>query len=371
MLCLASPLSSPVVDPSPSLADLRNKVTFDEHLKNRHDVIHLRGRKSRARILCAIDHRSPERFPGETWQDTDRLSKRKSRLYACCLAPCLHLDDERRLIVEWGMCRDRLCPTCQAQRARHVALRASAIIGSYNAPRFLTLTIAADGGALSSRLDHLMTSYRKLRRSRAWQAHFSGGVATVEVKRNLDSGNWHVHLHAIVEGEFWAQREISDAWRDATGDSFIVDIRAVHDRDECAKYIAKYISKAADLYAWPDAAIREFAIAMAGRRLLMTFGQSHGRVLDEAPKSETRYARKFLCHVDPIIERAISGDELAIGAMLASRLLGPKYTTVFGINPACDFNPNTTPADGDLERLISCLEAAVGIYTTDAPFLPP
>lgn len=365
------PIDAPVVSPPPSLDDLRNKVTSDDHIAGRTARVHTRSRRSRARVLCALDSRCSDRPSCESWDDAQRLVRRRNRVYGCCRTPVLYLDDNGMPLAVWGYCRDRLCSTCQAQRARHVALRARAIIEAYNAPRFLTLTIAADGRGLKDRLDHLVRSFRQFRRTRSFREHVLGGLATLEVTYNDRTGNWHAHIHAVIDGEFWDQAGISDTWLSATGDSKVVDIRAVHDRSEIARYLAKYVAKAADVEYWPDAAIREYAIAMSGRRLLLTFGKSHARQLDIAPESEKRHAREILCQPDFIIRYAVEGNQYAIRAILYARLLGPQWALLFNTDVPTDYDPKAEVPRQDYLTFMLYLDAAVNGPPGNAPLFPP
>ena len=90
---------------------------------------------------------------------------------------------------------------------------------------------------------------------------------------NPKTNDFHVHLHLIVlRGKFWAQGDISDTWREVTGDSFIVDIREVKDVHKGAKELCKYIVKSVDLAKMPDDKFREVVEMKKGTRMFVSGG---------------------------------------------------------------------------------------------------
>jgi hypothetical protein len=177
--------------------------------------------------------------------------------------------------VVWFRCRDRQCPLCQRARARQAAERVRAAIRDADALRFITLTIRSSSRPLAEQLDELVSTFRSFRRSKAWRAHVKGGIATLEVTRNPDTGQWHPHLHMLVDGVYWHQPELSRAWLEYAPDSPVVDIQAVNSRGEAGRYIAKYTVKGDDESEWPLESLAEYAMAMSGRRAVMTFGTLH------------------------------------------------------------------------------------------------
>lgn len=150
----------------------------------------------------------------------------------------------------------------------------------------MTLTLAHSDAPLRDQLTRLRECWRKLRRTRWFAERCIGGVYGVEVKHNAESGTWHVHLHAIIDGDYMPQAVLSDLWHTITGDSFIVDIRAVRSRKNAVAYIAAYVTKGSSVDHWPDEAVCEFATAMHGQRLLQSFGTLHGVPLDVADEDD-------------------------------------------------------------------------------------
>ena len=53
----------------------------------------------------------------------------------------------------------------------------------------------------------------------------------------------NVHAHIIINARFWAQNDISELWKEITGDDFIVDIRKIKNPSKAIKEVFKYIVK--------------------------------------------------------------------------------------------------------------------------------
>ena len=150
-----------------------------------------------------------------------------------------------------------------------------------DSPRMITLTVRSTAAeSLADLLAHLRSSFRRLRARAAWRAHVVGGIYTVEATHSPRTGAWHPHVHIIADGRYWNVQALQAEWNAASGDSYIVDIRPIRSKRGVARYVAKYVAKAADFAAWSDSVIEEYAEAMHGARLVHTLGNLHGRRLD-------------------------------------------------------------------------------------------
>lgn len=234
--------------------------------------------------------------------------RRRARLEACCLAPMLAATEGGMVRCCWGYCRDRLCPTCQRLRGRDLARKCEAAISRMDAPRLLTLTLAHRPDGLGSELRRLGEAFRKLRRLDGWKRRVRGGAWSIEVTWSERTESWHAHLHVIVDGEFFPQRVLSEMWRDVTGDSYIVDVRAISSRARAAKYVATYVAKPAGLAQWPGSRIREFATATVSRRLYGTFGSVKNAAQDDDSLGESKQPVRLLCSLARVNSFARAGD---------------------------------------------------------------
>lgn len=144
-----------------------------------------------------------------------------------------------------------------------------------DAPRFLTLTIRSNDEPLRDQVKHLTRRFAAMRRTKEWPKHVTGGVYTIQITYNGTSGQWHPHLHAIIDGTFWAQKDILALWQQVIHDAGGVDIRIVPGIRRLANYIASYTAKSCDLTELSASKLTEWAVETQGLRLAQTFGASH------------------------------------------------------------------------------------------------
>lgn len=189
--------------------------------------------------------------------------------------------------VRCNRCHDRWCLPCGQERSRVIAHNVREHLNAKHA-RFVTLTLRSDREPLQYLLDHLYASFSRLRRTKLWQNTQAGGVAFCEVKWAARTERWHPHLHILTEGKYIAKEALSKAWRKATGDSFIIDVRKVSSADRAIAYVTKYASKPHDASIWRDPRrLDEAILAMRGRRLCLTYGTWRGNRLTDVPESGT------------------------------------------------------------------------------------
>jgi hypothetical protein len=167
-------------------------------------------------------------------------------------------------------------------KGRETSNRCKAAVQAMDNIRFMTLTILSTGKTLVQAEDDAHNGFRELRRSEVWKSRVVGGLWTMEIKPGEKESTWNVHLHLLVDGEYFPQDLLSDAWKKATGDSYIVDVRAVNSRSAAIHYITKYIAKPGDFTKFSDEEIIDFAASVKGRRLFGTFGKLHASIKKEA-----------------------------------------------------------------------------------------
>jgi hypothetical protein len=162
-------------------------------------------------------------------------------------------------------------------------------------PIFLTLTIP-NGPDLQERVWTLLQGWRtmvgRVRRARGGGRNkcsltvCAGGVASVEVKRGENSGQWHPHLHALVLVTRGIDlNELRRDWAGLTAGSNI-DARWVNthkglyrDIAEVLKYASKMVSMCPmdTVHAWT---------VCHGQRLMMSFGCLRGLDVEPEPVPE-------------------------------------------------------------------------------------
>jgi len=191
----------------------------------------------------------------------------------------------------------RICEKCGDKRFSRIRWKLFHLLKKYPIPkhrraiglRLLTLTII-DGRSLAEAYEHLRDSFSKLKRSQFWKSTVKGYIMAIEAKpMHLESGmHWHVHAHMVVYSGYLpndvntidkatGRTPLAEAWHEATGDSYIVDVSVVNTYKGASSYVLKYVTKgsAADCTAEE---LGELYDVMHGRRMLSTGGILHGQM---------------------------------------------------------------------------------------------
>jgi hypothetical protein len=195
-------------------------------------------------------------------------------------------------------CKKSHCPDCASERAARLARQTETkIVEVMKTTKgrlcFLTLTMP-NAPTLESGLKRLKKSFTAFKRKKAFKEHIHGYIGAFEYTYNPKTNDFHVHLHLIVlRGKFWNQADISDSWREVTGDAFIVDIREVKDAHKGAKELAKYIVKSADLMKMPDDKFREVVGMRKGTRMFISGGCFYNVKFDELDDPDADAADVF------------------------------------------------------------------------------
>ena len=284
----AAPLSTISDDPCPAESPVQSSLDPPESTSHPSDHIYIGFRHSFASRPRAAIWAQMERF--HTWADPPpsprTFSHRALERFRSCGQRSFVLrsrDDPPSYKLVSATCRNRFCHACQADRGRLIAANLREKLPATQL-RFLTLTVKAEGLALSAALDHLYTSFAKLRRMAIFKRHVSGGLAVLEVTWSPVSGRWHPHFHCLLQGDFFPQSQLKAAWQRATGDSYIVHIKPAGDTAGIAGYLTKYLTKSLSKGVWSDPPrLAEAMSALHGRKLLIAFGAWHRLRLLEPP----------------------------------------------------------------------------------------
>jgi hypothetical protein len=319
------PEGPPEGDPHPS--SLETSETTDEPLpwQTRSQYrIHAPFTKPRRRIFWSLDRSSDA-----------ALRRRAARISECCKHPEVRIGAEGQVSVFAPRCRDRLCPLCSLRRSREAAARTKEAAARMDSPKHLVLTAPHTDEPLRDHLRCLREALKKLRSSQEWKRHVAGGVYAFEITRNERTGKWHPHVHVLMDAGYWAQRDIciawgralraTDAWADyPEHERPVVYVSAVMSRSKVATYIAKYVTKPAELGQWDDDIVCEYATAVAGARMLHTFGSLHGTKLDPRDPNKDLAVSTHACYLGWLDRLADEGDEAAQYAVALVHRLIPR-----------------------------------------------
>lgn len=207
--------------------------------------------------------------------------------------------------VAGSHCHDRFCLPCATGRATLIAGNVLTVVADKTL-RFFTLSIQTDNLTLAESLQKLYVSFSKLRRTLFWRSRVNGGVAFLEITWNNELKRWHPHLHCLLEGRWLDKQVIRRMWYRITGDSYIVHISLIRDRKKCSEYVTKYASKPFNnTFLHNPSRLDEAVLALAGRKLLATFGCWRGHLLTD-PEHDDGWLN--LGSLDTIIASAANGD---------------------------------------------------------------
>lgn len=181
-------------------------------------------------------------------------------------------------------CGRRTCPYCAHKRFLRLKDEYDHLNERVEDGKILTLTLR-NGRDVGGLVDRAIDGFGKLRRRRLF-GKVLGGFYAVEVVPKADD-LWNVHIHVILDGPFLPQGVLSREWLDITGDSYIVDIQGLRNREAGVVYALGYCSsrdKVEETWAGTsEARKREFEEAVKHRRLVQTFGHLYGVQGREVP----------------------------------------------------------------------------------------
>ena len=256
--------------------------------------------------------------------------KRAFSLAACCAQARVVANadwtDSRHLV---SRCRNRLCPLCSLARARDVAADILVQIQAMADPRHLVLTVASSDAPLADQLAALRTHFSRFRRTPEWRRHVVGAVYTIEITRNAQTGQWHPHVHACIDGHYWPWRSIRDAWHRITGSSKVVWITTVTNRAAMAGELAKYIAKTPRITAWPTHAILQYAHATARCRLVASCGSAFSTLRRDRPSPFDPAEWPHSFGFARLLRHARHGSPQALRALQLLAVLAPTLGEVF------------------------------------------
>lgn len=179
----------------------------------------------------------------------------------------------QRFRISASYCKCRHCEPCARSKAGKLAanLKKRLKEAKRHEYRLFTLTLRHSNAPLIDQIKRLYACFKKLRQTKAWKASQQGGVMILEVK--WSATGWHPHIHNVVQGDFMKNTELSALWKEITGDSHIVDVRAITRGEDAAHYVTKYLTKSTNDGVWqnPQAAA-EWVIASKSLRTCNTFG---------------------------------------------------------------------------------------------------
>lgn len=149
-------------------------------------------------------------------------------------------EDTRDLELWTSSCHAKWCPKCVRARANYYAYNVAVWCESFKNPKHLVLTMKHSDTSLAEQLKRFTDCFRRLRRSKEFCKYVRGGIWGWHIVKSDNDGHWHLHLHTIIEAEYYEQKKYSRKWLEITGDSPVVWIRGIQDPIKAAYDVAGY-----------------------------------------------------------------------------------------------------------------------------------
>jgi len=132
-------------------------------------------------------------------------------------------------------CGDRTCPKCRRKWYGYHFGALKRDISSWPKVYFLTLTLKniPDRDISRWHVKRLREAFSKLRYR--LKPNIKDGYYVVQMTNS--GGGWHLHLHVLFKGRYVSALLISEAWKEITKDSFIVDIKLVEKWEYALRYL--------------------------------------------------------------------------------------------------------------------------------------
>lgn len=112
-------------------------------------------------------------------------------------------------------CGEKWCRSCFGVWARDAERQIAGVAGCASWPSHLVLTVRdVAAGGLAARVKFLKASFRRLRSRKVWRDNIRGAVACLGLTW---AGDWHPHLHVILDCRWVDAAALADAWRAVTG----------------------------------------------------------------------------------------------------------------------------------------------------------
>ncbi len=183
-------------------------------------------------------------------------------------------------------CRMKMCQRCIGVDRN---IKAAAVEPWAHRQRYLkmvTLTQQHHGESPKQMLKKLYSNFRKLKSRVFWKSRVTGMVWFLHAKFSWKSGTWHLHLHALVAGNFIPHGELRDLWHKITGDSTIVEIHAIKDVDQAVGDVARYAASPADQTQLDLEQRLDLFNALKNRRCCGSSGSAKGILLRPAAQDD-------------------------------------------------------------------------------------
>lgn len=211
-------------------------------------------------------HKIHNQYISLAYEDVD--PKKSERMKTCAQwLSFVRKEDGRLKLHDARFCRVRLCPICQWRRSLKTFAQMSQVLEIAKADGyqflFLTLTVRnCNANELSDELTHVLRAFNRLTKYKDVQKAVKGYYRGCEVTHNLETDEYHPHLHVILavnKSYFSGSSYISHdkwitMWKRALQVDYtpIVDIRKCRGGARVTAEACKYAVKPSDIIQFDD-----------------------------------------------------------------------------------------------------------------------
>lgn len=188
-------------------------------------------------------------------------------------------EDTGMVRVATKSCKLRWCPLCAKKRQWFLVEQVRPWAESVDRLKFLTLTLKHSDAPLRQQIDNLYKFFQKFRKLKYLRDHLYGGIWFFQIKKSERSGQWHPHLHCLIEADYMPHAKLSQLWQRTTLGSTIIDIRPAGDAAKVAEYVGRYSARPSTLADLEQSDRVEVVQALHGRRLMGVWGTARDMAL--------------------------------------------------------------------------------------------
>ena len=238
--------------------------------------------------------------------DLENLTEHATELAWCRHFAWLVRHEDTGLVkVVANACHLRWCPVCAQVKRMVIKTAVSKWLRTVKRPKFMTFTVKHSTEPLDDQIRRLYKGYRLFRQHKLLKKKQRGGVWFFQIKRSKKSGEWHPHLHVVADMDYVNKVEIQDEWLLVTGDSYVVDIRAIKDPGKVVDYVARYCATPCRLSDNTPEDRLAIANTLHGKRLCGRFGSGNKCIFK--PQRPVDFAKweRIITWSDCILNRKI------------------------------------------------------------------
>ena len=196
----------------------------------------------------------------------DRLLDCRSRAWF------IRHEETGKVRIATKQCRLRWCFHCSESRQQFITQAVLPWFQMVKKPRLLTVTLKHSQDPLDEQIEHLYDCFRKLRNRKTCKEAIRGGIWFFQVTYNQKTGEWHPHIHALLDAEYMLHAKLMSDWYDITSDSTIIHIRNVDNPEKTLSHNARYAARPSALLKIPKSLWKELYYAFDKRRICGTWG---------------------------------------------------------------------------------------------------